>query len=97
MLRVEKLKSIVNQSYSKKHPGGLASYIERLQTTLEGTREDALDKALEAILETPQNHAFYRTAVRPVLARQPISCADHSREWRNWQTRRIQVPVSERT
>ena len=31
MLRVEKLKSIVNQPYSKKYPGGLAAYIERLQ------------------------------------------------------------------
>ena len=35
MQRVEKLKSIVNQSYSKKHPGGLASYIKQLQTTIE--------------------------------------------------------------
>ena len=35
MLRVEKLKSIVNQSYSRKYPGGLAAYIERLQTTIE--------------------------------------------------------------
>ena len=35
MLRVEKLRSIVNQSYSKKYPGGLASYVEQLQTTIE--------------------------------------------------------------
>ena len=32
MLRVEKLKNIVNQSYSKKHPLGLVAHIERLQT-----------------------------------------------------------------
>ena len=35
MLRVEKLKNIVNQSYSKRHPGGLVAFVERLQTTIE--------------------------------------------------------------
>ena len=34
MLRVEKLKNIVNQSYSKRYPGGLVAFVERLQTTI---------------------------------------------------------------
>ena len=67
MLRIEKLKSILNQSYSRKYPGGLAAYIERLQTTIEElstlkspyTDEDIKMEVLVSGLRKDGNCAYY--------------------------------------
>ena len=54
-------------------------------------RKAPFDHALETALEPRQTHG---ATLYAGLVSWP-TC--HSGEWRNWQTRRIQVPVSERT
>ena len=61
------------------------------QAAAERAGEHALDHALETALEPRQTHG---ATLYAGLVSWP-TC--HSGEWRNWQTRRIQVPVSART
>ena len=93
-------------------PGDPPAELDGLKAAAEGLGEDALDETLEPALELLESHGWRnsiepgrldhgdaagsapRPARRTGVARLP--CHFHSGEWRNWQTRRIQVPVSER-
>ena len=72
------------------------------QPALEGAGEDALDQALQAAFEPTDPHR--RSRLPGAALRAGASAGGrryalplHSGEWRNWQTRWLQVPVSERT
>jgi hypothetical protein len=79
--------------------------LNRLEPRSKRPREDALDQAFESVLEVAQHHEPHRSrATKPGVLRQTVRYDPGSqlrlgttREWWNRQTRRIQVPVSERT
>ena len=63
---------------------------DRLKAGAERLAEPTFDKPFEPALEPLESH---RPTIVPAGLGYPCSLA---REWRNWQTRRIQVPVPER-
>ena len=81
-----------------------AADLDRLKTRTEDAGEDTLDQSLQAILEVPQHHGQTVTGPKPDRGSQVLTARLRSsnhmglpsplREWRNWQTRWIQVPVS---
>ena len=87
-----------------------AADLDGLEAAAEGLGEGAFDQPLEPALEPLESHRVECTG-GPVSASAGPPCVRsperseagwyaaqryHSGEWRNWQTRRIQVPVSER-
>ena len=78
-------------------PRQATTQLDWLEFAAESFRERALDQTLEPVLELLESHGegpAYLGRV-PIGRRRLISAP--SGEWRNWQTRRIQVPVSART
>ena len=83
---------------------GIQADLDRLKTRTEDAGEDTLDQSLQAILEVPQHHGQTGTGPKPDRGSQVLTARLRSsnhmglpsplREWRNWQTRWIQVPVS---
>src|SRR5207302_9977176 len=81
-------------------PGQATAQLDGLQPAPERFGEGALDQAFEATLELLQSHAgaSIAMAIRPPSGDTGSGTLGFpTGEWRNWQTRRIQVPVSERT
>ena len=74
-----------------------ATDLDGLQAAAERLAEGAFDEPLEPALEPLESHRSrcYRRDLRKRRCRSLVRCP-LTREWRNWQTRRIQVPVPAR-
>ena len=71
IVRIEKLKHIVNQPFSKKHSGGLLAFVDRVQTSIEElgslkssyadeeVKLDALTTALRKVLSETSYYLDY--------------------------------------
>ena len=80
--------------------------LDGLEPAAERLGEGSLHEPLEPALEPLQSHRRDVIRLRPCSSARPACDAReswptgnrclHSREWRNWQTRRIQVPVPAR-
>src|SRR5262249_19208662 len=79
--------------------------LDGLQSTSERLGERAFDEPLEPALEPLESHrgrcylrfaVFFRLVGGRIGRRNGWYAAWSTREWRNWQTRRIQVPVAAR-
>ena len=88
MLRVEKLKTILNQSYSHKYSGGLSTYIERLQTTIEElstllslyANEEIKMEVLTSALRKASDDAYYLDYIQDHQLDFATACG-YLREW----------------
>ena len=65
IVRIEKLKHIVNQPFSKKHSGGLLAFVDRFQTSIEelgslkssyADEDVKLDALTTALRKVPSEH-----------------------------------------
>ena len=65
---IEKLQHIINQSYSKKYPGGLVSFVDRFQTSIEelcslkdtySSDDVKLDVLTTALRKVPSETSYY--------------------------------------
>ena len=89
------------------HAGDPVTDLDGLESAAEGLVEAALDQPLEPALEPLESHggsvpAAYSDRAGTLRAdgcrrRPTATLRAPSGEWRNWQTRRLQVPVSART
>ena len=72
--------------------------LDGLESAAEGLVERALDQPLEPALEPLESHGRIVVSAdhRPLDAWGTLVRCATPGEWRNWQTRRLQVPVSER-
>ena len=84
IVRIEKLKQIINQPFSRKFNGGLVAFVDRFQTSIEelgslkstySSDEDKLDALITALWKVPSETSYYLDYIQDHELDFPRACA----------------------